>query len=136
MSHHITTTYNSGRAFTSMVNGHAVITDSHEDESHNSGPSPKRLMLVGLAGCTGIDVVSILEKMKVSFSDFTIDVQAALSEDHPKIYKEVTITYKIKLADEDRPKMERAVKLSDEKYCGVAAMFRAFAKMHAHIIYL
>jgi putative redox protein len=135
MSHHITTLYNSGRSFTSNVNDHLLITDSHEDETHNSGPSPKRLMLVALAGCTGIDVVSILEKMKVNFRDFSIDVHASLSDDHPKIYKEVTVTYKIKIAEADRPKMERAVKLSEDKYCGVAAMFRSFATLHRSIIY-
>jgi putative redox protein len=93
-------------------------------------------MLVSLAGCTGIDVVSILNKMKVPFSDLSIDTEATLTDEIPKIYNHVKLIYKIKIAEEDRPKMEKAVHLSEEKYCGVMAMFRAFAKVEIEIVYL
>lgn len=93
-------------------------------------------MLASLAGCTGIDVVSILNKMKVTFSDFSIDVSAGLTEEHPKIYRDVHITYKIKVNEADRPKMEKAVNLSKERYCGVSAMFSSFTKVESAIIYL
>lgn len=93
-------------------------------------------MLASLAGCTGIDVVSILTKMKVIFSNFSIDVNASLSDEQPQIYKDVKIIYKIKMAEADKLKMEKAVKLSEEKYCGVSAMFRAFAKVEHVIVYL
>ena len=134
-THNITAVFNQGMAFTSHINGHKIVTDSNS-EGPGEGPSPKRLMLVSLAGCTGIDVVSILEKMKVAFSNFSIDVSAGLTENHPQIYKDVKITYKIKMADPDKPKMEKAVKLSEEKYCGVSAMFRAFSKVEHQIVYL
>ena len=107
-----------------------------EDGGDDSGPSPKRLMLASLAGCTGIDIVSILNKMKVSFSNFSISVHAALSADHPKIYNLVKVTYSIKLNEEDKPKMIKAVDLSKDKYCGVFAMFSSFAKMDTEIDYL
>ena len=114
-----------------------MVTDTTADGGGNDeGPSPKRLMLASLAGCTGIDVVSILNKMKTPFSDLSIDITASLTDEHPKIYKAVKITYKIKLADADRSKMEKAVKLSEEKYCGVSAMFRAFATVEHEIVYL
>ena len=74
--------------------------------------------------------------MKVPFSDFSIAVHAALSTEHPKIYNHVKLTYKIKLASADKPKMIKAVNLSQEKYCGVYAMFSAFAKMDTEIDYL
>jgi putative redox protein len=122
-------------SFTSHINGHKVITDSNS-EGPGEGPSPKRLMLASLAGCTGIDVVSILTKMKVIFSNFSIDVNASLSDEQPQIYKDVKIIYKIKMAEADKLKMEKAVKLSEEKYCGVSAMFRAFAKVEHVIVYL
>ena len=134
-THNITAVFNQGMSFTSHINGHKVITDSNS-EGAGDGPSPKRLMLASLAGCTGIDVVSILSKMKVAFSDFTIDVSAGLTEEHPQIYRDVVIIYKIKMADDDKPKMEKAVKLSEEKYCGVSAMFRAFSKVEHKIVYL
>ena len=136
-THHINSVFTHGMAFNASINGHTVVTDTTADGGGNDeGPSPKRLMLASLAGCTGIDVVSILNKMKTPFSDLSIDITASLTDEHPKIYKEVKITYKIKLADADRSKMEKAVKLSEEKYCGVSAMFRAFASVEHEIVYL
>lgn len=136
-THSITTVYNNKMSFTSNINGHLVKTDTTaEDGGEDSGPSPKRLMLAALAGCTGIDVVSILNKMKVAFSDFSMYTEAHLTNEHPKIYDRVKLIYKIKLPDQDRPKMEKAVALSKDKYCGVSAMFTAFAKFTTEIEYL
>ena len=124
-------------AFTADISGHSIPMDTTADDGgKDSGPSPKRMMLASLAGCTGIDIVSILDKMKVAFTDLSIDVHAALSKEHPKIYNHVKITYKIKLAEADKPKMIKAVNLSQEKYCGVYAMFSAFAKMDTEIDYI
>ncbi|MEP7164035.1 MAG: OsmC family protein [Ferruginibacter sp.] len=134
-THNITAVFNQGMSFTSHINGHKLVTDSNS-EGPGEGPSPKRLMLASLAGCTGIDVVSILAKMKVVFSDLSIDISAGLTEEHPQIYKDVKIIYKIKMPPADRPKMEKAVKLSEKKYCGVSAMFRAFSKVSHEIVYL
>lgn len=137
IKHEVNTVFNEGMSFTASVNGHQVLMDTTPEEGgKDSGPSPKRLMLASLAGCTGIDIVSILNKMKASFSDFSISTQATLSVDHPKIYDHVKITYKIKLAEEDKLKMIRAVELSKDKYCGVFAMFSRFAKMDTEIDYL
>ncbi len=136
-THSVTTVFNDHMAFTSTINDHDVKMDTTADDGgEDSGPSPKRLMLASLAGCTGIDIVGILNKMKVEFSKFSINVHAALSTDHPKIYNLVKITYKIKLAEEDKSKMIKAVTLSTEKYCGVYAMFKTFAKMDTEIDYL
>jgi len=107
-----------------------------DDGGDNSGPSPKRMMLASLAGCTGMDVVSILNKMKVVYSNFSIDIDADVTEVHPKIYNRVKIIYKIKIATADKPKMEKAVSLSQDKYCGVSAMFRAFAKVETEIFFM
>jgi len=134
--HIVKTSYNSGMAFTAAINNHKVRMDTADDEGLNSGPSPKRLMLASLAGCTGIDIVSILNKMKVAFSNFEIEVEAGLTKEHPRIYRDVRIIYSIKLPETDKPKMEKAVKLSQEKYCGVSAMFRAFSKLDSEIVYL
>ena len=136
-THHIISAFTHGMAFTSSINGHTKVTDTTADGGGNDeGPSPKRLMLASLAGCTGIDVVSILNKMKTAFSDLSIDITATLTDEHPKIYKEVKMIYKIRIAEEERSKMEKAVKLSEEKYCGVNAMFRKFAKVEHEIVYL
>ena len=137
ITHSVNVSFTEGMAFTAEINGHKVLIDTTADDGgKDSGPSPKRLMLASLAGCTGIDIVSILNKMKVGFSDLSIVVHAALSAEHPKIYNHVKVTYKIKVAEEDKPKMIKAVNLSKEKYCGVFAMFSAFARMDTEIDYL
>ena len=136
-THHISSVFTHGMAFNATINGHTVVTDiTVNDGGNDEGPSPKRLMLVSLAGCTGIDVVSILNKMKTPFSNLSIDITATLTDEHPKIYKEVKMIYKIKIAEADRSKMEKAVKLSEEKYCGVSAMFRKFASVEYENVYL
>lgn len=106
------------------------------DESVSTGFRPKALILSSLAGCTAIDVVELLNKMRVSFSEFDISVKAELTEEHPKIYHKVWLTYFIKVNEEDRSKVERAVDLSQEKYCGVSAMVKKFAELHVNIEYL
>jgi putative redox protein len=136
MTHSATTVFNGAMAFTANINGHEVRMDtSADDGGENSAPSPKRLMMASLAGCTGMDVVSILNKMKVTFSDFSIDIDAEVQDEFPKIYNKVKITYRIKMSEADRPKMKKAVDLSQEKYCSVSAMFRSFAKMETEIIF-
>ncbi len=134
--HSIHTKHISGYQFDAGIGNHLLRMDSPDEPGTDTGPSPKRLMLAALAGCTGIDVVSILEKMKVNFSDLQIDVKADLTETHPKIYTNVVMIYTIRMNEEDRPKMERAVVLSKEKYCGVQEMFRSFTSVSAEIVFL
>lgn len=137
ITHSVSTVLNQKMAFTATINGHAVKMDTTADDGgEDSGPSPKRLMLASLAGCTGIDVVSILNKMKVAYSDFTIDIVAGLTGDHPKYYNNVKIIYRIKMDETERSKMEKAVALSQDKYCGVYAMFKSFAVMDTEISYV
>lgn len=135
-SQKISSVYKSGMAFTTEVNEHDVTIDLNAaDNGNDTGPRPKALMLVSLAGCTGVDVVMILNKMRVQFSDFIIDVEAQLTDSEPKVYHTVKIIYKIKVKKEDESKVEKAVDLSQNKYCGVSAMFKAFAKLETEIIF-
>ena len=87
------------------------------------------MLLVGLAGCTGIDIVSLLEKMRVAFSEFNINVEANLTEEHPKVYKEIMIQYSIKSEKENLEKIQKAIDLSMQKYCGVSAMLGKTAEI-------
>lgn len=137
MTHHIQSTFTGGMAFDSVIDDHHIKTDSTtENGGNDTGPGPKRLMLVSLACCTGIDVVTVLNKKRVSFSNFSVNVDATLGDDYPKKYVAVTVRYHIKLAADDQEKMEKAVALSSEKYCGVMAMFKTFAKVDLQINYL
>jgi putative redox protein len=124
-------------AFTADISGHKVLMDTTADDGgEDKAPSPKRMMLAALTACTGMDIVPMLHKMKVPFSDFSVEVDATVADDYPKIYNKVKLTYKIKMAEEHRPKMEKAVSLSQEKYCSVSAMFKSFAKMETEIVIL
>jgi putative redox protein len=123
--------------FDILQNNKTLRIDANPDEAASTGFRPKALILSALAGCTAIDVIEILTKMRVAFSDFKIDVAADMSEEHPKVYTKVYLTYKIKLANsEDQDKMQKAVNLSQEKYCGVSAMVVQFAKLEINIEYL
>ena len=137
MTHSVSTVFNDKMAFTANISGHEVLMDTTADDGgEDNGPSPKRLMLASLGGCTGMDIVPMLNKMKVPFSDFSITVDADVREEYPKIYNRVKITYKIKMAVVDKPKLEKAIALSQEKYCSVSAMFKSFAKLETEIVIL
>jgi putative redox protein len=102
----------------------------HEDQlvkmdgNKKNGASPKSLLLSGLAGCSGIDVVDILRKQKIRIHHFEITVETEQTETHPKVFKDIKITYRIKAEPADENKVRRAISLSLEKYCGVSAMLR------------
>lgn len=110
-------------AFEMDINGHTVTTDaSVENGGNDLGPSPKALLLAGLIGCSGIDIMSITKKMKVDLDDLNVDIEAETREEDPKIYNYIKIIYRFKGKNVPYDKVERAVKLSMEKYCGVSAM--------------
>lgn len=115
-----TTTWKKEHEFVSEHEGNFINIDGDKKK----GNGPKSLLLSGIAGCSGIDVVDILTKMKVSFSDFVIDAEAELTDEHPKVFTVINITYKIKTAKENKDKVRKAIDLSLEKYCGVSAMLQ------------
>jgi len=123
--------------FDAFQNGKTIRIDANPDESTTTGVRPKALILTSLAGCTAIDVIEMLKKMRVAFSDFSIKVTGELTEEDPKTYRTVILTYLVKLHDHnDKAKMEKAVNLSQEKYCGVTAMVKKFADLKVVIEYL
>lgn len=136
----ITTHWKEGLTFTSdNPSGKTVIMDTAiEGQNERHGLSPKAMMLSSLAGCSALDVISILNKKKAAVDDFKIEVSGELTEAHPRYYHTVIVDYHFYGSDLDQKKCERAVQLSVEKYCGVMEMFRRFAKIktntHYHVI--
>ena len=129
--------YNGGMNFSAEIDGHILQIDTTEENGGNNlGPRPKALMLAALSGCTGFDVVSILNKMKVTFSDFVVSTEANSTDSEPSVYDEVKIIYSIKVKEEDTFKVEKAVHLSKDKYCGVSKMFEGFARVNFEIEFL
>lgn len=118
----ITTTWIDNMAFEADVNGHKIIIDAEEEfGGKNRGPRPKPLLQVSLAGCTAMDVISILKKMQVNVDSFKVHVEGELNDEHPKYYKSLHIIYEFTGTNLPYDKLEKAVKLSQEKYCGVSA---------------
>ena len=121
----ITSTWQGKLAFVSSVGDHEVRTDAgaaHGGE--NSGASPKMLMMVALAGCTGVDVAAILEKMRIPVAAIAITVEGELTDDTPSVYTAMHIVYRFTGRQLNAGKLQRAVELSMDKYCGVSAMYR------------
>jgi len=112
-----------------------TMDTSPENGGYNSGLSPKAMMLSTLAGCSGLDVVSILKKMKVPFSDFRMDTYGELTDEHPKYYHKVSVEYHFYGNELDEKKIEKAVNMSIDTYCGVMEMFRRFAEVKTSIHY-
>jgi putative redox protein len=114
------TTWKKDHAFEANHEGNKINIDGETKDGHG----PKALLLSGLAGCSGIDVVDILHKMKVKFSDLIIEVEAEQTEEHPKVFTEINILYRMKTDKVNEEKVKKAIDLSLEKYCGVSAMLR------------
>ncbi len=134
MKHIVDLAWKDNMAFETEQDGHKLIIDAGTESGGNDlGPRPKKLMLTALAGCTGIDVISILKKMKIVPDAFRVVVEGDVTEEHPKKYAEVKVIYEFKGKDLPLDKLEKAVNLSEEKYCGVSAVYRESMKMSSEI---
>jgi len=135
MKNKIDLTWTEDMAFEATVNDHKIIIDADETVGgKDRGPRPKPLTLLSLGGCTGMDVVSILKKMRVEFDSFNVEVEGELTEEHPKFYHTIHINYIFKGKDLPMEKLEKAVSLSQDRYCGVTAMLDKVAKIEHKII--
>lgn len=125
MTHEINLGWKEGMAFETTIDGHTITLDtSIENGGTDMGPRPKKLMLIALAGCTGMDVVSILKKMRVDYEALNVKVEGDLTDEHPMYYKSMKIIYEFKGNDLPIDKLEKAVSLSGERYCGVQALYK------------
>lgn len=135
MKHTIDLKWQDNMSFETELDGHRLVLDTAEDVGgSDAGPRPKKLMLLALAGCTGMDVVSILKKMRVNIDSFNVEVEANMTEEHPKKYTDMEIIYRFKGDDLPMAKLEKAVSLSEERYCGVSASFKDSIKLTSRII--
>ncbi len=122
-------------AFESEINGHKIIIDAEERVGGlDRGPRPKPFMLLSLAGCTAMDVISILEKMRVQLDDFKVKVTGDLTEEHPKHFYRMHVTYEFWGKDLPVAKLEKAVSLSEDRYCGVSAVYKKALELTSEIV--
>jgi len=136
MIHTIETNWQGQMLFNVEEPGGTINIDSDPQfGGQNKGVLPKPLMLSALAGCTGMDVISLLKKMHAEVANFKIEVNGHLTEEHPKYYDKVIVIYKFYGSEFKKDKIEKAINLSVERYCGVMEMFRQFAKVSTNIQY-
>jgi len=122
-------TWNGGMQFEgSADSGHKLILDSSPDVGGNdSGFRPMELLAISLAGCTAMDVISILRKKRQGVTAFEVKVDAQRANDHPHVFTEMKVTYVLRGRGIDPAAVARAIQLSEEKYCPAQAMIRQAA---------
>jgi putative redox protein len=120
-----------GSHFLAMAgSGHSVMLDAaREHGGQNAGFRPMELLLVGLAGCTGMDVISILRKKRQDVTDYEVRVRGERAEDHPMVFTQITVEHIVTGHHIDPAAVARAVELSETKYCGAGAMLRKTAAL-------
>ena len=123
-----TTIWKSDKAFDSFKENSKIEIDAA------GGFNPKALLLSGLAACSAIDVVEVLEKMRVPFAKLEVDAEAEQTDDHPRVFKTIHVTYRLEAEEAAREKVKKAVDLSLDKYCGVAAMLKKNSAIHYEIL--
>jgi putative redox protein len=124
-----------GMAFRADLDGHEFVIDgTPKVGGRNLGPRPKGLTLVSLAGCTGMDVISILGKMRVPVEGFSVETEARLADEHPRKFLEIKVTYAFKGPGIDPESLRKAIALSEEKYCGVRATLAPVVALSHEII--
>jgi len=124
-THTIKTIWRKDNIFDTDVDGHTITIDlGKEDGGEDAGPRPKKLLLIAAAGCSGLDVVPLLKKMRVELKGFDIQIEAQMSEEYPKQYTSMKVIYEFEGDNLPMEKLEKAVTLSYEKYCGVMAMYK------------
>lgn len=122
-------------AFETEIDGHKITIDAKpEVGGKDRGPRPKSMMLAALGGCTSMDVISILKKMRVEVKSLNVIVEGELSEEHPKRFLKMHVIYEVEGENLPLDKIEKAVSLSEEKYCGVSAAYREVMKLTSEIV--
>jgi|NGEPerStandDraft_6_1074524.scaffolds.fasta_scaffold00163_19 putative redox protein len=105
------------------ASGHALTVDSPGRPGH-AGAGPMELLLIGVASCTAMDVVAILEKMREKLAGLDVEIAGERAAVNPKYYTAITLTYRLRGKGLDRSKVERAVELSHSTYCSALASLR------------
>ncbi len=113
--------------------GHTLVMDSVGRPGHQ-GPSPMEMMLMGVAGCTAIDVVAILKKMRERVAGVEVEVSGDRADDHPKRFTDIHLTYTVTGTDLTEDKVRRAVDLSHGTYCSASATLRPDCRVHTRIV--
>ena len=130
----VTAKWLNNMAFEAEANGHKIVLDAEPEVGGESrGSHPKPLMLAALGGCTAMDVISILQKMRVKVEKFNVHVEGELTEEHPKQFYKMHVVYEFTGKNLPIDKLKKAVELSEERYCGVTAVYKKVMELTSEI---
>jgi len=122
-------------SFESEIDGHKIVIDAKpEVGGKDRGPRPKQMMLAALGGCTSMDVISILKKMRVELKSLNVIVEGELTEEHPRHFTKMHVIYEVEGDNLPLDKIQKAVSMSEEKYCGVSAVYRQAMELSSEIV--
>ena len=136
MSNQMTATWDGGLRFVhKSASGHELITDAPvASGGENSAPSPMELILLGVIGCTGVDVATILTRMKEPLEGLEVSAEFQRADEHPRVYTKIHLIYRLRGALADK-KVRRAIELSETKYCSASVMVGKTAQItHEFVI--
>jgi len=134
-THKVTAGWLDNMAFETEITGHKVIIDADSSfGGQDKGPRPKPFMLASLAGCIGIDVISILKKMRVTPDLFNVQVEGQLTSEHPKHYNKMHVVYEFMGDNLPMDKLKRAIELAEDRYCGVFYTYRKALELTSEIV--
>jgi putative redox protein len=113
------------------ADGPAIVVDHvlPDEEREETGPQPMQLLLIGLCGCTGMDVISILQKKRQPFTGLRVQASAERADEHPKVYTKIHLEFVVTGDDVDAKAVERSIELSQTKYCPASAMLGEVAEI-------
>lgn len=135
-THKTTCLHKGGMAFDAEINNHIIRMDTTPaGGGEDSGPTPKPLLLASLSGCSGMNTIKILNKMRIPFKDFSVDAEAVLRHEDPRVYTSIKLTYHVNLDIENKDKFEKALLLALEKYCSLYAMLVQVVPITYEVIY-
>lgn len=123
-------TWVDGMQFVAESAGHGLVIDGAPGFGHDTGIPPMRLLLLGAAGCSAMDVLHILKnRMRKPVTGLTVEVNADQAEEHPKVYTRIELVYRVKGHGLKEKDVQRAIDLSNEKFCGAAIMLGKTAQI-------
>jgi len=135
MTESVSVNWLDGMAFEAEVSGHKIVIDAVEKVGgQDRGARPKPFMMLALAGCTAMDVISILKKMRVDVKDFKVKVDGDLTEEHPKRFHKMHVIYEFTGSNLPMAKLQKAITLSEDRYCGVSASYKMAMELTSEIV--
>ena len=134
--HKTRSVHKGGMAFDAEINNHIIRMDATPaGGGEDSGPTPKPLLLASLSGCSAMNTIKILNKMRIPFKDFSVDAEAVLRDEDPRVYTSIKLTYYVTLDESNKDKFIKALDLALEKYCSLYAMLVQVVPIAYEVIY-